>query len=58
MSKDEIVKLVQSLNSSLDIRFLESLSTTELKGYAEHLKAVRMKTHPQWRGDFEKAHTG
>ena len=58
MSKDEIVKLVQSLNSSLDVRFLESLSTDELKGYAEHLKAVRMKTHSESRRDFEKAHAG
>jgi hypothetical protein len=44
MSKDEIIKLIQSLNSSLDIQFLEGLSKVELSTYATHLKAVRLKT--------------
>jgi len=44
MSKEEIIRLIRSFNSSLDVQFLESLSKVQLKGYAEHLKAVRMKT--------------
>ena len=55
MSKDEIVKLVQSLNDSLDVHFLESLSTAELTGYVEHLKAVRMKRPVGMGRELEKA---
>jgi hypothetical protein len=44
MSKDEIIKLINSLNSSLDIQFLESLSKVQLQSYAVHLKAVKLKT--------------
>ena len=44
MLREEIIHFVKSLNSSLDIEFLESLSKVELQGYVEHLKAVRQKT--------------
>ena len=44
MSKEDIIRLIQSFNSSLDVRFLEGLSKVQLNGYAEHLKAIRMKT--------------
>lgn len=44
MTKNEIIELIHSLNDSLDIRFLENLSKVELRGYTEHLKALRMKT--------------
>ena len=44
MSKEEIIRFIQSFNSSLDVHFLESLSKVQLSGYAQHLKAVRMKT--------------
>jgi hypothetical protein len=44
MSREEIIRFIQSFNSSLDVEFLESLSKTQLSGYAQHLKAVRMKT--------------
>jgi|GEM_PF-6872176 hypothetical protein len=54
MSKDDIVKLVQSLNDGLDVHFLETLSTAELNGYVEHLKAVRMRTRPEIRRELEK----
>ena len=42
MSKEEIINLIQGFNSSLDVHFLETLSKAELRGYAEHLKALRM----------------
>lgn len=45
MSKEDMIKLVQSFNGSLDVQFLEGLTKAQLRGYAEHLKAVRMKTH-------------
>ena len=44
MPREEIIRLIQSFNSSLDVQFLESLSQTQLSGYAQHLKAVRTKT--------------
>ena len=41
MFREEIIKRIQSFNSSLDVQFLESLSQLELTSYAEHLKAVK-----------------
>ena len=43
MSKEEIIRLIHSLNGSLDIQFLEELSKVELQTYATHLKAIRLK---------------
>ena len=44
MSREEIIQFIRTLNDSLDIRFLETLSQTELRGYVDHLKAVRRRT--------------
>jgi len=44
MSREDIIHFIKTLNSSLDIQFLEGLSRAELNGYLAHLKAVREKT--------------
>ena len=44
MSREEIIQFVKTLNGTLDIQFLESLSRVELNGYVSHLKAIREKT--------------
>ena len=44
MNRGETIRRIRSLNASLDVRFLESLSRVELESYAEHLQAVRRKT--------------
>ena len=46
MSKEEIIQFIRSMNGSLDVEFLESLSKVQLSSYAVHLKAVRMKVKP------------
>ena len=56
MSKEEIIKLIQSLSGSLDIQFLEGLSKVELKTYATHLKAVKLKTINDRRRSAAEVH--
>jgi len=55
MSREEIIQFVKSLNTSLDIQFLESLSQTELQGYVKHLKSIRRKTKNETKRAAVKA---
>lgn len=55
MFRDEIIRRIQSFNSSLDVQFLESLSQIELSSYMEHLKAV--KDRLRRTRDHAAAHT-
>ena len=57
MSKEEMIRFIKSLNGSLDIQFLESLSKVQLSSYAVHLKAIKMKVKPVPEALFLE-HTG